>query len=395
MSPTSHRSSSRTASPYPQHHPAPAPVDAGGLTLQEVIQTAWRAGASDVFIQPGRAPAFRLEGSIKAQEKHFPVLSGENTHRLLFAVLNADMRAQIEGRLEGDFALSFTLEGSQLIRLRGNLQFQVGGWGGVFRLIPGQIPTPDAIGLEPVVEKLAHLPRGLVLLTGPTGCGKSTTLACLVERINQTYDRHILTIEDPIEYLYTPIRCQITQRELGTHTHGFAPALRSALRADPDVLLVGEMRDLETIQLALSASETGHLVFSTLHTTDAAQTVDRIIDVFPAGQQPMVRGQLSAVLQAVVSQVLLPRIDKPGRIAAREILLANAAVRTLIREENTHQIYSALSSGAATGMTSLEASLAAKVKAGQLSPDIALAAANRPAVLQSLFSRATTGNGTT
>lgn len=328
-----------------------------------------------------------MDGCIRSQGNAFPVLRSEETERMLIEVLPADVRAVVESKLEADFALSFDFGNGRATRLRGNLQQQISGLGGVFRLIPSQIPTAESITLEPAVEKLAHLPRGLVLLTGPTGCGKSTTLACLVERINQSYDRHILTIEDPIEYLYSPQRCHITQRELGTHTHGFAPALRSALRADPDVILVGEMRDLETIQLALSASETGHLVFSTLHTTDASQTVDRIIDVFPAGQQAMVRGQLGGVLQAVVSQVLLPRADRPGRIAAREILIANAAIRTLIREENTHQIYSTLSSGAATGMATLESSLAAKVKAGQIQVDVALAAANRPAVLQSLLSR--------
>jgi twitching motility protein PilT len=222
----------------------------------------------------------------------------------------------------------------------------------------------------------------LVLFTGATGTGKSTTLACLVDLINNRSSKHILTVEDPIEYTYTEKQACITQRELGIHTHGFGSALKSALREDPDVILVGEMRDLETIQLALTASETGHLVFSTLHTSDTSQTVDRIIDVFPPAQQALVRAQLASVLQGIVTQVLLPRASGSGRIAAREILLATPAVRTMIREGNTHQLYNSLTGGLQAGMCPLELSLAAKVRQNLITLEDAEGASNRPTMLQ-------------
>lgn len=255
------------------------------------------------------------------------------------------------------------------------------------RIISAKIPSFEDITLEPAIQKLAHLPRGLVLLTGPTGSGKSTTLATLIQAINNRYRRHILTIEDPIEYLYRADKCEVTQRELGSHTEQFSVALKSALRADPDVILIGEMRDLETIQLALTASETGHLVFSTLHTCDASQSVDRIIDVFPAAQQQMVRAQLANVLQGIITQVLLPRSDGDGRVAAREILLMNAAVRTLIREEKSHQLYSQLSAGLQQGMQPLEYALAQLVRQNVVETEIAAAVANRESVFRSYLGR--------
>ena len=236
--------------------------------------------------------------------------------------------------------------------------------------------------MEESIFTFSKLPRGLVLFTGATGTGKSTTLACLIDLINQRSPKHILTVEDPIEYTYTEKQACITQRELGIHTHGFGPALKSALREDPDVILVGEMRDLETIQLALTASETGHLVFSTLHTSDTSQTVDRIIDVFPPAQQALVRSQLAAVLQGIVTQVLLPRASGSGRIAAREILLATPAVRTMIREGNTHQLYNSLTGGLQVGMCPLELSLAAKVRQKLITREAAEAEANRPTMLR-------------
>lgn len=356
------------------------------MELRDLIHLAVARKASDVHVHPGRSPAFRLDGSICPQSE-FPVLSGPETQKLLFAALTPEQREQVERNQELDCSLQMDFADGVKTRLRANIQHQLGGWGGVFRLIPEQIPSAEDLVLEPSLQRLSELPRGLVLITGPTGSGKSTTLACLVESINRRYRRHILTIEDPIEYVYHPKQCDITQRELGTHTHGFAPALKSALRADPDVILVGEMRDLETIQLALTASETGHLVFSTLHTTDASQTVDRIIDVFPPAQQFMVRSQLGSVLQAVVSQVLLPHASGTGRVAAREILIANAALRTLIREQHTNQIYSALSSGISQGMCTLEWSLAHMIRSGALTETEASSAANRPAILKSYLSR--------
>lgn len=353
------------------------------MELRDLVHLAVVNRASDIHIHPGRFPAFRIDGRIRPQTDGFSRLSDTDTSNLLFSALDDSQRARLETRQELDCALQMTGPDGTDTRLRVNVQHQLGGWGGVFRLIPARIPTPDEIGLESSVRRLVELPRGLILITGPTGSGKSTTLACLIELINQRYQRHILTIEDPIEFVYHPRKCDITQRELGTHTHGFAPALKSALRADPDVILIGEMRDLETIQLALTASETGHLVLATLHTTDASQTVDRIIDVFPPAQQAMVRYQLASVLQAVVCQVLLPRSGGIGRLAARETLIATAAVRTLIREQNTNQIYSALGSGLSHGMFPLEKSLAEHVLEGALAETDALAAANRPGVLES------------
>lgn len=357
------------------------------MQLRDLIHLAISRKASDVHIHPGRVPAFRLDGSIRPQDTDFPVLTGKETEQMFYAFLDAGQRGTIESGQELDCSLEMEFPDGASTRLRVNIQNQLGGLGGVFRLIPSKIPSPEEISLEPSLQRLSDLPRGLVLITGPTGAGKSTTLACLVESINQRYRRHILTIEDPIEYVYQAKLCDVTQRELGTHTLGFAPALKSALRADPDVILVGEMRDLDTIQLALTASETGHLVLSTLHTTDASQTVDRIIDVFPPAQQFMVRSQLAAVLQGVVSQVLLPRSSGAGRVAAREVLIANAAIRNLIREQHTNQIFSALSSGVGQGMSTLERSLAQLVRTGEVEEAEAMAAANRPAVLKSYLEK--------
>ncbi len=353
------------------------------MDLRDLVTAAVERNASDIHVAPGRVPSFRIDGQIRHLSAEFPTLSATETEELLFSALDLQQRQELVREKEIDSAFQVEIPGGRNIRLRGNLHGQLGGWGGVFRVVPDIIPTPEEIDLEPALRNLVTLPRGLVLITGPTGSGKTTTLACLAELINQRYPRHILTIEDPIEYIYHPQKSKITQRELKAHTHGFAPALRSALRADPDVILLGEMRDQETIQLALTASETGHLIFSTLHTTDAAQTVDRIIDVVPPAQQSMVRGQLASVLQAVVSQVLLPHASGKGRVAAREILLATPAIRTLIREQHTNQIYNALGSGANLGLTTLESALAAKVRAGQIQLDNALAVANRPATLLS------------
>lgn len=355
------------------------------MELHDLVRSAVDQKASDIHIRPDRVPSFRIDGSIQWQSAQFRVLSATDTEDIIFGALDVQLRQQLVREKELDVSLQIDLADGPSIRLRVNIQHQQGGWGAVFRLITEKIPLPEDIDLEPAIQRLVDLPHGLILITGPTGSGKTTTLACLVELINQRYRRHILTIEDPIEYLYKPARCEITQRELGSHTHSFASALRSALRADPDVILVGEMRDLETIQLALTASETGHLVLSTLHTTDASQTVDRIIDVFPGAQQSLVRSQLASGLQAIVSQKLLPRAAGSGRVAVREFLLATPAIRNLIREQHTNQIYNALTSGTGQGMFTLEASLAARVRESVITAGEATAAANRPGALLSLL----------
>jgi len=337
--------------------------------------------ASDVHLAPGRSPALRIDGSLRALHGEFPPLTVEECEAGLRGMLRPDQNEALDRKMEIDIGYQLDLP-QGISRFRVNMHRQQRGLAAIFRLIPEKIPSAEELTLEQSIFQFAELPRGLVLFTGATGTGKSTTLACLVDQINRRYPAHILTIEDPIEYSHSEKRACITQRELGTHTHGFGPALKSALREDPDVILVGEMRDLETIQLALTASETGHLVFSTVHTSDTSQTIDRIIDVFPPSQQGMVRSQLAAVLQGVVTQVLLPRASGSGRIAAREILLANTAVRTLIREQNTHQLYNALTGGLQAGMCPLELSLAAKVRQKLISEAEAYAVANRPAVLR-------------
>lgn len=356
------------------------------MEIAEILCRASRLGASDVHLNPGRPASVRIHGDMRALDPDGPELDPQLLESMLFGLLTADRAEQLRQHLDMDLSHTQVID-NESVRFRVNLHRQRGGWGCVMRIISAKIPSFEDITLEPAIQKLAHLPRGLVLLTGPTGSGKSTTLATLIQAINNRYRRHILTIEDPIEYLYRADKCEVTQRELGSHTEQFSVALKSALRADPDVILIGEMRDLETIQLALTASETGHLVFSTLHTCDASQSVDRIIDVFPAAQQQMVRAQLANVLQGIITQVLLPRSDGDGRVAAREILLMNAAVRTLIREEKSHQLYSQLSAGLQQGMQPLEYALAQLVRQNVVETEIAAAVANRESVFRSYLGR--------
>ncbi len=351
------------------------------MSILPVMDLALARRASDVHLAPGRSPAFRIDGSLCPQVDDFEPLTVEDCEEMIFSVLRPDQRSALDKDLEIDLGYEVGLA-SGPTRFRINVHRQRRGLSATFRVIRSDIPSPEELGLERSLLDFAKLPRGLVLFTGATGSGKSTTMACLIEQINQSCPKHIVSIEDPIEYTYSEKRSCITQRELGAHTRGFSPALRSALREDPDVILIGEMRDLETIQLALTASETGHLVFSTLHTTDASQTVDRVVDVFPPAQQALVRSQLASVLQGVVTQALLPRASSEGRIAAREILVANAATRTLIREGNTHQIYSSLVAGLETGMCPLELSLAVKVKQNLIAEEEAFKAANRQSVLR-------------
>ncbi len=351
------------------------------MNLPDLMGLAVTRRASDIHLAPDRSPAFRIDGALRPLRKEYPPLSSEECEAAILGMLSPNQIEVLKQALEIDISYALDLPQGRT-RFRINIHRQQRGLAAVFRLIPDTIPSPEELTMEESIFKFSKLPRGLVLFTGATGTGKSTTLACLVELINNRSPKHILTVEDPIEYTYKEKQACITQRELGIHTHGFGPALKSALREDPDVILVGEMRDLETIQLALTASETGHLVFSTLHTSDTSQTVDRIIDVFPPAQQALVRAQLASVLQGIVTQVLLPRASGSGRIAAREILLATPAVRTMIREGNTHQLYNSLTGGLQVGMCPLELSLAAKVRQNLITLEDAEGAANRPTMLQ-------------
>ena len=349
------------------------------IDLLEIMALADERKASDVHLAPFRKPALRIDG-LMVRLGEYPDVTPEESERLLYSILRDDQRLELDKHWEIDFSYSLQLS-ERMVRFRINMFRQNRGLAAVFRLIPDKILTPEQISLEPSILNLTNLPRGLVLVTGPTGSGKTTTLATMIDQINRREKLHILTIEDPIEFVHPEHGCVVTQRELGAHTQSFGAALRSALREDPDVILVGEMRDLETIGLALTAAETGHLVFATLHTTDASQTIDRIIDVFPPAQQAMVRTQLGSVLQAVVCQVLLPHASGKGRVAGREVLLATPAISSLIRESQTQKIYPTLAMGILQGMWPLEYSLAQKIKAGALTLEVALSAANREKAL--------------
>ncbi len=299
----------------------------------DVLLETMRRNASDLHITSGVPPMIRVRGRLIPLEG-FPVLGGQETREIVYSILNNDQRQRLETDWQIDFA--YAIPGHA--RFRVNAYFQRGSIGAAFRLIPAEILSIEQLGLPPVTHDFTSKPRGLVLVTGPTGSGKSTTLAAMIDEINQTREEHIMTIEDPIEFLHSHKKCVVNQRELGADAPSFALALRAALRQDPDVILVGEMRDLETISTALTAAETGHLVFATLHTQSAAQTIDRIIDVFPPHQQGQVRVQLSVALQGVMTQQLLPTADGSSRVAAIEMLVPTPAVRNLIREGKTHQI---------------------------------------------------------
>ena len=309
------------------------------VNLHQLLKTMIEKGASDMHITTGSPPLLRIDGSIVPLK--LAPLGPVDTKELCFSVLTEEQRAHFEK--ENELDLSFGVRG--LSRFRANIYTQRGAVAGAFRTIPFKILTFDELGLPAVVADFANKPSGLVLVTGPTGSGKSTTLAALIDRINTEQRLHIITVEDPIEYLHPHKLSIVNQREVGTDTEGFKTALKYVLRQDPDVVLVGEMRDLETIEAALTISETGHLVFATLHTNSAVSTINRIIDVFPPHQQPQVRSKLSFVLQGVVSQQLLPRFNAPGRVMALEIMIPNPAIRNLIREDKVHQIYSQMQVG--------------------------------------------------
>jgi twitching motility protein PilT len=310
------------------------------ITLPELLKKMTDAGGSDLHLTTNSPPQVRVHGHLSPLAGYAPFTSGE-TKRLAYSVLTDAQKHRFEENLELDF--SFGLKG--MSRFRANLFNQKGAVGAVFRAIPYEIKSFEALGLPKVVSDLCKKPRGLVLVTGPTGSGKSTTLAAMIDKVNIDRHEHILTIEDPIEFLHNHKNCLVNQREVAADTHGFAPALRSALRQDPDVVLVGEMRDLETIEMALRIAETGHLTFATLHTNSAYSTINRIIDVFPSAQQAQVRTQLSLVLEGILCQALLPKASGDGRVMALEILMPNAAIRNLIREDKIHQIYSMMQTG--------------------------------------------------
>jgi twitching motility protein PilT len=347
------------------------------MEMIEILKATVQKGASDLHLVIGQSPMVRVDGQLQAM-KEFPVLTADESRRIIYSLLSDPQRI----RFEQDWELDFSVSVDSVSRFRANILLEKKGVEAVLRVINNHIPSPEELQLPPVIIDLANQSRGLVLVTGPTGSGKSTTLACLINLINEKRKEHILTVEDPIEFVYENKNCVIRQRELGQQTQSFAAALKHALRQDPDVVLIGEMRDLETISAALTVAETGHLVFATLHTTDAAQTVDRIIDVFPAHQQQQVRTQLSTCLKAVISQTLLPKVGGKGRVAAREIMLVTPAVSNLIREGKTHMIYGAIDTSARVGMISLDKSLAELARKGLITPAEALAKANHPDLIK-------------
>jgi twitching motility protein PilT len=350
------------------------------VLIPDLLDIVLQRGASDLHLTSGSAPVLRLLGDLVRLDD-YPVLTPQSLRTMIYAIISQRQREKLEQDLELD--LSYSVPGKA--RFRVNVYFQRDSVGAAFRLIPFEIKHLDDLGIPPVVAEFARLPRGFILVTGPTGSGKSTTLASLVDIVNVERSCHIMTVEDPIEFLHRHKRSMVNQREIGADTHSFSEALKHVLRQDPDVILVGEMRDLETISTAITAAETGHLVFATLHTQDAPQTIDRIIDVFPPHQQQQIRVQLSTTLQGVVTQQLLQTADGRGRVAATEVLIATPAVRHLIREGKVHQVYSVMQAGGRFGMQTMDASLARLVKSGQLSHEMAVERSHDPEELNRLL----------
>ncbi|MEE8161498.1 MAG: type IV pilus twitching motility protein PilT [Acidobacteriota bacterium] len=341
------------------------------MNITQLLQFAVTEGASDVHISAGEPPMVRIHGDM--QKLEYDPLQDEEVHRMIYDIMSDNQRKNFEELHE----LDFSFELGDIGRFRVNAFLQRRGKAAVFRTIPTQILSFEELGLPVKLRQLTEEEKGLVLVTGPTGSGKSTTLAAMVDYINNNKQAHILTIEDPIEFVHNSKKCLVNQRELGPHTHSFANALRSALREDPDVILVGEMRDLETIQLAVTAAETGHLVFGTLHSPSAPQTVDRVIDVFPAAQQSQIRTQFAESIQAIITQTLCKKVGG-GRVAALEILVGTSAVRHLIREGKVHQIPSAMQTGAKDGMVTMEAALQELAQKGRISREEALTKSGNP-----------------
>ena len=360
----------------------PGTESATTYTIDDLLETMVALGASDLHVAVGSHPVIRLNGSLQRLDQ-FPRQSADDTQRLLYRILSTEQQKHLEINRQID--VSYSIPG--LARFRVNVYFQRESLGAAFRMIPAELKTLEDLGLPPQLHELSKKPRGLVLVTGPTGSGKSTTLAAVVDEINRTRDDHIMTIEDPIEFLHRHKRCLVNQREIGPDAVSFAEALRGALRQDPDVILLGEMRDLETISTAITAAETGHLVFATLHTQDAPSTIDRLIDVFPAAQQEQIRVQLAATIQGVVTQTLLPTVDGKGRVAALEILLPDDAVRNLIRQAKVEQIYSVMQTNTGRGMQTLEQALVDLVTRGIITQEVAMSRSSRPDQLLGLLQR--------
>ena len=350
------------------------------IPIPELLGALLKMDGSDLHLTAGSPPVVRVNGELERIER-YPIMTPRALQGMIYAILPQKMRERFEQELELD--MSYSLPGRA--RFRVNVYMQRDSVGAAFRVIPFEIKDIDTLGLPPVVADLARFPRGFVVVTGPTGSGKSTTLASMVDVVNQERHGHIMTVEDPIEFLHKHKSCIVNQREVGADTHGFSQALKHVLRQDPDVILVGEMRDLETISTAITAAETGHLVFATLHTQDAPQTIDRIIDVFPPHQQQQVRVQLSTTLQGVVTQQLVPTADGKGRAAACEVMVATPAIRNLVREGKVHQIYSAMQAGGRFGMQTMDMALASHVKAARITQQMAFERCHDPEELERLI----------
>jgi twitching motility protein PilT len=352
------------------------------FSIDTLLEQMVAHNASDLHVTVGSKPVLRLRGHLHRMES-LPVLTAEDTRHLLYRITSTEQQKQLE--LNRQLDMSYSIPG--VARFRVNLYSQRESLAGAFRLIPTELKTLEELGMPQSLYGLCAKPRGLVLVTGPTGSGKSTTLSALIDEINRTRSDHIITIEDPIEFLHRHKSCVVNQREIGPDATSFADALRGALRQDPDVILLGEMRDLETISTALTAAETGHLVFATLHTQDASSTVDRLIDVFPAAQQGQIRTQIAGSLQGVVTQALLPTADGTGRVPAVEILFPDDAVRNLIRQAKVEQVYSIMQTGTSRGMMTLEQSLADLVLRGVVDQEMALSRSSRAEQLLGLIQR--------
>ena len=354
------------------------------LSLSELLKKLLEMNGSDLHIATNSPPQIRVDGALRPLD--MPPLTPSETKQLAYSVLTDAQKHRFEEHLELDF--SFGIKG--LARFRGNVFNQRGAVGAVFRMIPYEIRTFQQLSLPPIVAKMCEKPRGLILVTGPTGSGKSTTLAAMIDKINAERHDHILTVEDPIEFLHSHKNCLVNQREVHSDTHSFPNALRAALREDPDVVLIGEMRDLETIEAALRIAETGHLTFGTLHTNTASSTINRVVDVFPSHQQPQIRAQLSLVLEGIMCQALLPRASGSGRAMALEIMVPNSAIRNLIREDKIHQIYSAMQTGQEKfGMQTFNQALATLYLQKQITLETAMARSQNADELQDMINRGT------
>jgi twitching motility protein PilT len=357
-------------------------------TLSQMLKEMVDQGGSDLHITTNSPPMVRVDGVLHAIEG--PPLTPTQTKQLAYSILTDNQKHRLEESLEIDF--SFGIKG--MARFRANVFHQRGAIAAAFRRIPYEIRSFRELGLPPVIERLCEKPRGLVLVTGPTGSGKSTTLAAMIDKVNRERHEHIVTIEDPVEYLHSHQSCIVNQREVNSDTHDFTAALRSALRQDPDVVLIGEMRDLETVGAALRIAETGHLTFATLHTNSAAQTINRVIDIFPAHQQSQVRAQLSFVLEGIICQSLLPRVSGNGRALAMELLIPTPAIRNLIREDKIHQVYGMMQTGQSKhGMMTFNQSLAELYLRRMISLQTALGRSSYPDELQEIIARSQDGDG--